>query len=214
MSSNDDRERSLERLLKTPAPLPMGDPADDCVDAEMWRRGGSGAAWYEASTREVEQHLSTCARCQAMAAAFVRSEPVVATTKARAVWRGRWLAPVGVAAAAAMAVWLVAPWRVPTPGPETSMARNEPSTAELPAATPPVNTSVPSSPRQKEAMGRARPGETDVAPRGPGRCAAGRDATARSRAFRWGGTSVGAPVGVGCEGRGSRASGRAGRGSS
>lgn len=121
---NPDRDRILEDALKHELrATPTGpDPAlrsfseGGCVDAETF------AAWEDdgldgVALQAFESHLSTCSRCQAMAAAFVRSSPdAVApsisapehprTASTWAFWK--WMAPIA-AGAAAVTLWMVVP---------------------------------------------------------------------------------------------------------
>jgi hypothetical protein len=80
VSTADDRDPHVEddRLLKRA--LTPGDaaPAGPCLDAETL------AAWADGATRvsdadAIEQHLASCARCQAMLAAFANAEAADAT---------------------------------------------------------------------------------------------------------------------------------------
>ena len=109
VSAGDSRDRSLDHLLRQ-ASSPSS-VSDQCVDGETL------AAWVEGSlptstTTTVERHLADCARCQALLAAFVRSEPPISAGPARATpwWHLRWIVPFATAATA-VAVWVF----VPTP---------------------------------------------------------------------------------------------------
>ena len=99
-----------------------------CVDAERL------AAWSEGAlpateAADVELHLSNCARCQAMLAAFARSEPVVpATLPFRTRMPLRWVVPL--AAAAAVVVW-VAVGRRELSSPAEQMVRTDAPAAPL-----------------------------------------------------------------------------------
>src|SRR5436309_6085792 len=100
VSRETDRDRSLERMLKAALPGRMTPPSTDCVDAEVL------AAWADgtlpsARMGDVERHLADCGRCQAMLAAFARTEPPLSAP--RPVWERlsmRWLVPIAVTAAA------------------------------------------------------------------------------------------------------------------
>jgi hypothetical protein len=85
------------------------DPSGRCLDAEML------AAWIDgdltaADVSAAEAHVSSCARCQAMVAAIVRSTPPA--TAAVPWWRRGWalgaLVPL-TAGAAAIAIYIATP---------------------------------------------------------------------------------------------------------
>ncbi|MEO7133383.1 MAG: zf-HC2 domain-containing protein [Vicinamibacterales bacterium] len=103
-----ERDRKLELALQHELRA-SGTPARDaCVDAETlgaWADGGLDAVQMAA----VELHVSTCARCQAIVGVAVRSAPVIAPVTNEGWFRlPRW-ALVPVAAAAAVAIWMVVP---------------------------------------------------------------------------------------------------------
>jgi hypothetical protein len=107
VNTPDSRDRSLDHLLRQ-ASGPVS-ASDQCVDGETL------AAWVEGSlptqpAMTVERHLADCARCQALLAAFVRSEPRVSAAPARATpwWHLRWIVPFATAATA-IAVWVLVP---------------------------------------------------------------------------------------------------------
>src|SRR5262245_46497130 len=83
------------------------DPSNRCLDAEMlaaWIDGDLNAADVSAA----EAHVSSCARCQAMVAAIVRTTP---STPAVPWYRRAWaigLIPL-TAGAAAVAIWIATP---------------------------------------------------------------------------------------------------------
>jgi hypothetical protein len=107
VNTPDSRDRSLDQLLRqSSGPASV---SDQCVDGETL------AAWVEGSlpthpAMTVERHLADCARCQALLAAFVRSEPLVSAAPARATpwWHLRWIVPFATAATA-IAVWVLVP---------------------------------------------------------------------------------------------------------
>jgi hypothetical protein len=162
VSTPQSRDRALEQLLRRPIPAASAvTPA--CADSETlaaWIDGGLDAQ----AMAETELHLSDCARCQAMVAAIVRSEP---DAPAVLPWWSRmhlrWLVPL-TAAAAATVVWMVVPGArqemtvavqeatearadrsgaadaaVPAPEPSIGAAGAEPSAR----ATPPPATPAP-----------------------------------------------------------------------
>jgi hypothetical protein len=128
-----DRERQLEPALKHELRAAGTPDRDACLDAETlgaWTEGGLETAQMAA----VELHVSTCARCQAIVAATVRSVPPNVGERAQTVFSWRWwFAPVA-AAAAAVTLWMVvprdrdvylAPSSVATPAKDT-LAQSEP----------------------------------------------------------------------------------------
>ncbi|MEO8483648.1 MAG: zf-HC2 domain-containing protein [Acidobacteriota bacterium] len=141
-----DRDRVVEQLLRTSAGDLLAAPAPDCLDAEIlaaWQDGGLDAT----VARRIEGHLATCARCQAMAAAFVRAEVVPAPVPARAGWGLRWLVPVAATAAAAVAVWVFVPRQPAGSAAEQKVAMNEAAPAPVQAAPPSAPSTLASPDR-------------------------------------------------------------------
>lgn len=104
-----ERERKFEQALKHQLRATSTPDREACIDAETlaaWADGGLDPA----QMASVEMHVSTCARCQAVAGATARSEPVTTGSEAPATFRlwKWWLAPIGAAAAAVM-LWMVVP---------------------------------------------------------------------------------------------------------
>lgn len=129
----DDRDRVVDQLLRTSAGGLLAVPGPDCLDAETL------AAWHEGGldrtmARQVDAHLATCARCQAMAGAFVRAD-VTTPAPARSAWGLRWLVPVAVTAAAAAAIWVLVPRSSGSLGTDQTVAMNEPSVPATPGST-------------------------------------------------------------------------------
>ena len=97
-------EQALKHELRAASAAPGG-----CLDAETlaaWTDDGLDAIAMSAA----ESHIATCARCQAMAAAFGRATPVVpAAPEARSfpLWKW-WLAPIA-AGVTAVTLWMVIP---------------------------------------------------------------------------------------------------------
>ena len=145
MSTPHPRDRALEELLRRQMPQASAE-TDACADPETlaaWAEGGLDAP----AMAETELHLSNCARCQAMLAAIVRSEP---DAPAAEPWwshlRARWLMPLTAAAAAAV-LWVVvgpgARQEAPVPRPESTQARAERSApAGAPEASAPQSMSA------------------------------------------------------------------------
>ena len=136
----------MERLLAQTMSAEQSDvapPTPECLDAERL------AAWSDGALSaiegfDVEQHLSTCTRCQTMLAAYVRitgAEPEAAVVlpflRRPAV---RWIVPI-IAAAAAGVIWFVLPRSWSEPVPATQMARVEQQTpGPIAESTPRVST--------------------------------------------------------------------------
>src|SRR5688572_15528252 len=109
-----DRDRSIERLLRQDLSAGSVWPSGDCPDAEILAALADDTL-PPATRREIEGHLASCHRCQALTAAMVRADvPADATPSAAAdvaTWRRRalnWLVPAA-AAATAVALWLLVP---------------------------------------------------------------------------------------------------------
>lgn len=111
MQGNTDRDRSVERLLRStlPGSQASGNASDACVDAETVAAWAAGAL-PRATAALVETHLAACERCQALLAAFARTpvEPAAAAPSLYERWRLRWLVPIA-AAATTVAIWIAIP---------------------------------------------------------------------------------------------------------
>jgi hypothetical protein len=104
-----------------------------CVDAERLAAWSEGALPADDASA-VELHLSTCGRCQAMAAVFSQIAPDAPVTVP--FWRRRfvgWLIPLAAVATAAM-LWIARPRVTDLPAP-THTAQVQPQ--NTPAALPP-----------------------------------------------------------------------------
>jgi len=149
----NDRDRSIELLLRQRRQDADRTPSKQCADAETL------AAWVDGSlSREaladVEQHAASCARCQALLASMAKTTPAV---EARPWWRAvtaRWLVPVA-AVATALVVWVsVERWpaeSVTPPAPATPTAS---MTASRPVAPP--DSPAAAEPPQPVAGARAK----------------------------------------------------------
>src|SRR5918994_4011407 len=79
-----------------------------CIDGETLAAWSAGAL-RPAEAASVEGHLADCARCQAMLATFVRTEPPAPPHQAWwQRWQVRWLVPLATAATVA-AIWVASP---------------------------------------------------------------------------------------------------------
>ena len=141
MQRDRNADDAVHRMLRETLGegLTSSTPGDACVDGETL------AAWVERSlpaerARLVEAHLSECARCQSLMAAFVRTAPMpVPLPSFWERWRLRWLVPIG-AAATAVAIWVALPTdrgTVPTALQEADAPLE--SLAQLPATPPPAD---------------------------------------------------------------------------
>ena len=104
---HSQREASIDRILRSS--LRSGQTASSaCVGPEVI------AAWTEgtlpaAEAAAVEAHLSSCASCQEVLAVFARTEPPAAQPESLwQRWHMRWVAPIAVAATAAV-IWVAIP---------------------------------------------------------------------------------------------------------
>jgi hypothetical protein len=146
-----DRDRAVEGLLRARRAQPVEPATAVCPDASQL------AAWADGSlsAREAEQleaHLTTCAHCEAVLAAFANTAPPVPPP----FWR-RWavLVPLAAAAAAA-AVWLVV-----APGQHVNVVP-VPTVARLEAPGLPAGPAPAPTPERREV---ARPGAPTPAPK-------------------------------------------------
>lgn len=171
MPTADDRDRTMDRLLRASAPdVLTGEPAG-CVDAELlaaWADGGLDAA----AARIVETHLASCASCQAMAAAFARVTPPAAVPS-RGAWAWRWVVPIAATAAAAgLAIWVLVPRPPvePAASVERTMAQNEIAPPATVAPAAPALASEPAAPPRggaDKAIASATPQNRDAAVSAP-----------------------------------------------
>ena len=182
MDSPDERDQTVERLLreslKTPA---SGGATDGCLDAEtlaVWTDGGLSGSALDA----VHLHVADCARCQDLAGTLARTRSAVPPAEPVRSSR-RWLAwfvPL-TAAAAAVAIWFAVPGNLgaPVSNRDVALLREAPQaqietprdaaqpTPDVPAAAPTENRkelqAVPSRVPQTAGSveGRAR---ADAAP--------------------------------------------------
>jgi hypothetical protein len=167
MAPDKDRDRSLDHLLRQRAgSAPMAPAGADCVDGETL------AAWSTGTLRSsesaaVETHLADCARCQAMLAAFARTNPAAAVaTPWWQPWHLRWLVPLATAATVA-AIWVAVPGdrpaqepirmgggseqaaSTPRDAPAASASREAP-TATAPREAPAANAPLAATPQARQ----------------------------------------------------------------
>lgn len=155
MTTPDPRDRALEALLRRQG-RGLSSP-DGCLDAETL------AAWaddgLDDTTRaSAEAHVADCARCQALVATVVRTEPVPAPAEAPTLWHRlglRWLVPL-TAAAAAVVLWVAAP----PPAPEAPADTIAAAPAAIEQARPVERDTVeppPARPSEGAAFRQAAP---------------------------------------------------------
>lgn len=125
MSQSRNRDAAVDRWLRRqPASAAKLSATAGCLDPELiaaWADGGLGA---EARV-SVEEHLSSCARCQTIAGTMARAESIAAwaTPQRRSPWKWlRWAVPLTAAATIAMLIvmdrrtqWAGRPARTDTP---------------------------------------------------------------------------------------------------
>ena len=152
-----DSDRDMDRLLGAVLPGTLAPASAECLDAERLAAWSEGALDSEAA-RSVETHLAGCARCQALAAVFARTEPAPAASVSPGVvipmrrrWSMGWIAPLAAAAAAAT-LWIVWPGRQIGPASESTIA------------TAPAS---PGTPAPTQTMARAEENKQKAAETGP-----------------------------------------------
>jgi hypothetical protein len=102
-----DRDRKLDQALKQQmraAALPGGDSHVDAETIAAWSDGGLDPV----SMLSVEEHLSSCTRCQAIAGAMARSAPVTSAVVERRGFNYWFFAPLA-AGIAAVGLWAIVP---------------------------------------------------------------------------------------------------------
>jgi hypothetical protein len=180
LATGADRDRSIDALLKQRRRPPSPGPAGPCLDAERmasWADGSLKAAEIAA----IEEHAADCMDCQALLAAFARTEPLAASSRGAIPWI-RWIVPVAAGAlAAAMLFWIVKPRSTQGPAPATAVARVEmpPSVIAPPAAATPPAKTEPTTPVA------ARPAASAPTPLVPGRLPGAVDAQASRDFAQW-----------------------------
>lgn len=141
--TSPDRDRDVDRLLKSTRLQPPAAAAGVCLDAETL------AAWTDGTLSSderiaAERHAADCARCQATLAAMVRTAPLHDAAPSR--WSVRrvmqWAVPL--AAAAAVALWFAVDRDTVAPRPSEPVLHSPAETA-APAANAAVPPPAPSS---------------------------------------------------------------------
>src|SRR6188508_364301 len=135
----------------------LSGPTTACIEAETLAAWADGALSAREGER-VEAHVSSCADCQAFAAAFARSLPEPSSAAGSVVpgfwtpWRLGWIAAVG-ATAVAVTVWISLPRlgeetptiqtmvsrdMAPEPGPMPIVPQAQQEAAATPPSIPPA----------------------------------------------------------------------------
>src|SRR4030095_13587022 len=122
-------DQSIDHLLKTTLRADTAQASAECLDGESLAAWSEGTLSSETS-QQVEVHLADCARCQALVATFVRTEPV--SPAVVPFWR-HWSVGWGVPLAAAASLVL---WISRTPGRNTTTPSSTVARVESPASSP------------------------------------------------------------------------------
>jgi hypothetical protein len=132
------RDRSIEILLRRRRESDVAaQVSPQCLDGEVlaaWMDGALGGN----ALADAEQHVATCARCQALLASMARTMPEADARRWWQVLSAKWLVPVA-AVATALLVWVLV--RSPEPAPKpvpTVVALGD--SARTAAAAPPGPT--------------------------------------------------------------------------
>ena len=172
VKGSDERNQSVERLLRQSLSTPPRHATDACLDAETiaaWLDGGLSGPALEVA----ESHVADCARCQLIAGSVIRVVDSGANVPAPVRrWWPAWLVPLGAATAAAAAVvlWVVVP-RAPSisSSPETPAAAPAASgqtvqtKTDAPASL--INRlEVPAAPKQEQQAAKDAPGAPAAGP--------------------------------------------------
>ncbi|MDH4065919.1 MAG: hypothetical protein OEW19_16085, partial [Acidobacteriota bacterium] len=151
MSTPHPREAGLEALLRQQRSDVA--PGDACLDAETlaaWAEGGLD----DRARATAEAHAAGCARCQALVATIVRTEPEPTPAVGPSLWDRlgfRWLVPL-TAAAAAVLLWIAVPPSAPD-RPADTLAVSQPA----PEANAAANRDRAAAPAGGAASGAAQP---------------------------------------------------------
>ena len=85
MQTGDDRDRIVERSLRTSMRELSTSASEAASMPSSSPRGKRAASICRIAVRQIEEHISSCARCQAISAAFVRAN-VPLSAPARSPW--------------------------------------------------------------------------------------------------------------------------------
>ncbi|HEY7189759.1 MAG TPA: hypothetical protein VH436_24550, partial [Vicinamibacterales bacterium] len=181
MQREDDRDRAIDRALRQAldsARAESNEPAlSERSELNGHIDGETLAAWAEGQLRpetsvHIEQHLSDCAQCQQMVAAFARTAPP--PTVVEPLWRRwhlQWLVPIATAATVA-AIWVAIPRdeqrratsssvdRVAEAPPASAVAESAPPRQSQNAVTAPQPSPPPPSAKEVTQPFSARVGQS------------------------------------------------------
>ena len=125
MNGSQDRDQSVERLLRQSFKAPPRGVTDGCLDAETiaaWIDGGLSGAGLELA----RSHVADCARCRAIVGGVVRTGAILPQPEpARRPWLA-WLVPA-TAAAVAVALWIAVPREPDSPAPPATVVARQSS---------------------------------------------------------------------------------------
>ena len=160
MTHRPDRDAAIEHLLRALPATEEPDTSAHCLDAETIAALADGGLTRDELAAATD-HAATCARCQSILAAVIRTTP--ATVPQRAWWRLpalRWLAPA-VATGLALAVWIAVDSRYPR---VTSVSLPVPASPPVTVASPAKEESggsaaVAEQPRSADALANSAPVE-------------------------------------------------------
>jgi hypothetical protein len=148
VNAEHPRDRSVDQLLRRSLAANSGAPVTAaCLDADTlaaWVDGGLDARALELA----ETHAASCARCQALVAAMIRTAPEAAVRPPwwQRDWRVRWVVPL-TATAAAVLLWTIVP-EGPTPSPvsDRKAFQSRPAASPPPPPSPAAETAPPGRP--------------------------------------------------------------------
>jgi Putative zinc-finger len=161
----DDRDRAIDRALRQ-AMAPSGALDSARAESRGHLDGETLAAWAEGQLRpeaaaRVEEHVSNCAQCQQMLAAFARTAPPPLVSEP--IWRRwhlQWLVPIATAATVA-AIWVAIPRDEQERATSPLVARvteapQTPAAAEPVAPSQSQNAAAPPSPQPAKEFKQSR----------------------------------------------------------
>lgn len=148
MKSADHRDRVVEQLLRQSPPTASSAETPECLDAETMAAWADGELSGAALTR-AESHVASCARCQSIAAALLRSEPPPSVAERSPRRWFAWLVPL-TAAATAIAIWVAVPH-------DSERTAPAPMVSDAVTPQPASPTDVPSPSAQSPSQGFATP---------------------------------------------------------
>lgn len=158
---DNERDRSIERLLRDALQSRAAAPGSECVDAETAAAWADGALAPRERAR-AEAHAADCARCQTLLAALAKTSPPAPAHSWFRLSTIGWLAPLtGVAAG-------VLVWTIVAPRARYAPAQRAPASVDAvapapapPLATPPAQSKLEAVPADRKAV-RGAPQKKNV----------------------------------------------------